>query len=72
MKMETLKVNGAEKQFPAGQLPTTIAELLRQLGINEATVVAEVDGRVVARKEFAQTQICDGQSIELVRFMGGG
>ena len=70
--METLRVNGVEKQFPPGQLPTTIAELLKQLGINEATVVAEVDGRVIARKEFAQTRLCDGQSIELVRFMGGG
>ena len=70
--METLKVNGVEKQFPAGQLPATIAELLKQLGINEAAVVAEVDGRVVVRKKFAKTRLCDGQSIELVRFMGGG
>jgi thiamine biosynthesis protein ThiS len=72
MRMETLKVNGVEKQFPAGQLPATIAELLRQFGINEAAVVAEVDGRVVARKQFAQTRLYAGQSIELVRFMGGG
>jgi len=72
IKMETLKVNGVEKQFPAGQLPATVAELLKQLGINEATVVAEVDGRVVARKKFAQTRLYDGQTIELVRFMGGG
>ena len=70
--METLKVNGVEKQFPAGQLPATIAELLKQLGIKEATVAAEVDGRVVARKKFAQARLCDGQTIELVRFMGGG
>jgi thiamine biosynthesis protein ThiS len=70
--METLKVNGVEKQFPAGQLPGTIAELLRHLGINEAAVVAEVDGRVVARKQFAQTRLYDGQCVELVRFMGGG
>ena len=70
--METLKVNGVEKQFPAGRLPPTIAELLKHLGINEAAVVAEVDGRVVARKKFAETRLCDGQSIELVRFMGGG
>jgi sulfur carrier protein len=70
--METLKVNGVEKQFPAGQLPTTVAELLKQLGINEVTVVAEVDGQIIDRKKFAQTQLHDGQSIELVRFMGGG
>jgi thiamine biosynthesis protein ThiS len=70
--MEVLKINGVEKQFPAGQLPSTVAELLKQLGIEAATVVAEVDGQIVEYKKFARTQLCSGQSIELVRFMGGG
>jgi thiamine biosynthesis protein ThiS len=69
--MKTLKINGVEKQFPTG-LPATIAELLEQLEINEATVVAEIDGWIVERKKFAETRLCSGQSIELVRFVGGG
>jgi sulfur carrier protein len=69
--METLKINGVEKQFPAG-LPQTLANLLKQLDINEATVVAEIDGQIIERQNFAQTQVSNGQSIELIRFAGGG
>ena len=70
--MQALKINGVEKQFPGGQLPSTIADLLEQLGIKAATVVAEVDGQIVERNKFAQTKLRNDQSIELVRFVGGG
>ena len=69
--MGTLRINGVEKQFSGG-VPKTLAELLGQLDINEATVVAEIDGQIVAKENFAQTQLSSGQSIELVRFVGGG
>ena len=70
--MEILKINGIEKQFPAGQQPATVAELLEQLDVKSATVVAEIDGQIVERKKFAETKLRNGQSIELVRFIGGG
>ena len=70
--MDAIKINGVEKQFPPGQLPSTVAELLEQLNIKAATIVAEVDGRIVERKQFEQTNLRNGQSIELVRFVGGG
>lgn len=70
--MEVLKINGVEKQFPAGQLPSTVAELVELLGVEAATVVAEVDGQIVESKKFAQTQLYSGQTIELVRFVAGG
>jgi sulfur carrier protein len=69
--METLKINGSDRQFADG-LPQTLTELLEQLGINQATVVAEIDGRIVERRNFAQTQLSNGQTVELVRFVGGG
>ncbi|OHB78805.1 MAG: thiamine biosynthesis protein ThiS [Planctomycetes bacterium RBG_16_55_9] len=69
--MQKLRINGAEQQFPAG-VPRTLTELLEQLNINQATVVAEIDGRIVQRQDFPQTQLSCGQSIELVRFVGGG
>ena len=70
--MKVLKINGTEKQFPAGQLPATVADLLKQLNIEAATVVAEIDGKIIERDKFAQTPIHKGQSIELVRFVPGG
>jgi sulfur carrier protein len=70
-RMETLKINGVQRQFPAS-IPQTLTGLLKELGINEATVVAEINGRIIERQDFTQTQISNGQSIELIRFAGGG
>ncbi|MHC4655858.1 MAG: sulfur carrier protein ThiS [Planctomycetota bacterium] len=70
--MEVLKINGVDRQFPDGQLPSTVAKLLEQLGVKPATVVAEIDGRIIESKNFAQTKLYNGQRIELVRFVGGG
>jgi thiamine biosynthesis protein ThiS len=69
--VETLKVNGAEKEFPDG-LPATVAELMKVLGVNAATVVAEIEGQIIQREMFAETKLQSGQSVELVRFVGGG
>ncbi|RKY04104.1 MAG: thiamine biosynthesis protein ThiS [Planctomycetota bacterium] len=67
----TLKINGTEKTFDQG-LPSTLTELLAQLEINAATVVAEINGDIVERKNFAQTELKDQMAIELIRFVGGG
>ena len=69
---EVLTVNGKERRFPDGPLPQDLRQLLERMGVNEATVVAEVDGRIVERKNFAATKLSPGQSVELIRFVGGG
>ena len=69
--MEILTINGSDREFPGG-LPQTLTELLDQLGINQATVVAEIDGKIVERGNFANTQLSNNQTVELVRFVGGG
>ena len=70
-RMETLRINGVEKQFSDG-LPQTLTELLKELNINAATVVGEIDGKIIAKEDFAKAALSSGQSIELVRFVGGG
>jgi thiamine biosynthesis protein ThiS len=70
--MENLKVNGIEREFPAGQFPAMLEELLKILAVDAATVVAEIDGQIIERKDFAGTKLQKGQSIELVRFVPGG
>ena len=69
--MTMLRINGTDRQFPGG-IPKTLTELLDHLGINQATVVAEIDGKIVERQNFTQTQLSSGQAVELVRFVGGG
>jgi len=70
--MKVLTINGVDRQFPEGHLPSTVAELLEQLGVEATTVVVEIDGIIIERENFTQTQLRNGQSIELVRFVGGG
>lgn len=69
--METLTINGIEKEFLDG-LPCSLADLLGQMKIESATIVAEIDGQIVDRNKFSQIKITSGQTIELIRFMGGG
>ena len=66
-----VRINGQDKTFEQG-LPATLSKLLEKMDIDAATVVAEVDGRIVERRDFSQTEITEGQSIELIRFVGGG
>ena len=70
--MKALKVNGVERQFAPDEMPGTLSALLSVLGVGPATVVAEVDGRIVRREEFDRTLLKDGQQIELIKLMGGG
>ena len=70
--MSELTINGSQREFSDGQMPSTLAELLDVLDINHATVVAELEGQIVERKNFGRTQLAGGESIELIRFVGGG
>ena len=71
LRMEILKINGVEKRFPNG-LPQTLTELLEELHIDAATVVAEIDGKIIAKENFSKTPLAYDQNIELIRFVGGG
>jgi thiamine biosynthesis protein ThiS len=70
--MGSLKINGKEEIFPDNKMPATIADLLRHLGVDSTTVVAELNGQIIERKNFSTTPLLAGQAIELVRFVPGG
>ncbi len=70
--MGLLKINGKEQIFPDNKMPATVADLLQQLGVDSTTVVAELDGQIIERKNFSATPLSTGQTIELVRFVPGG
>jgi sulfur carrier protein len=70
--MDTLKINGQNYSYEDKSMPKTITDLLLSMGIDSAAVVAELDGQVVERTNFSKTQLQNGQTIELVRFVPGG
>jgi thiamine biosynthesis protein ThiS len=67
--MPNLTVNGQPR--PVEQLPT-VTQLVRQLGLAGKPVAVEVNRRLVPRKQHEQTQLKEGDVVEIVTLVGGG
>lgn len=52
--------------------PLTVADLLEQLGINPRSVVVERNLEIVARNVINEMFVRDGDTIEIIRIVGGG
>ena len=63
-----VKVNGEPKDI-AGK---TIAEYLATTNYDVKRIAVERNGDIVPKAQYAETVLCDGDSIEVVSFVGGG
>ena len=63
-----IKING-ETVDAEGK---SIAEYLTESGYDSKRVAVERNGEVVPKAEYATTCFCDGDSVEVVSFVGGG
>ncbi len=62
-------VNGTTRKLPGA---TSIADLLKELGVpSEGTAVA-LNGSVVPRKEHGTAILADGDVVEVIRAVAGG
>ena len=64
-----LTVNGAEKTVPEG---ITLAQLVRELGLEKNPIAIEVNRRVVPRDRHGETRLAEGDRLEIVTLVGGG
>jgi len=64
-----VQVNGEQRTFPAG---ITLTGLLAALQLDPRAVVVEHNRRIVRREGLAAATVGEGDSIELVHFVGGG
>jgi thiamine biosynthesis protein ThiS len=62
-------INGEPRQVPA---PATLLDLLAHLGLDPRTVVVELNREIVRRPRLGETPVTEGDTIELVHFVGGG
>lgn len=62
-------VNGDDRQVPN---PATLLTLLDHLGLDPRTVVVELNREIVRRPSLGATSLSEGDSVELVHFVGGG
>jgi sulfur carrier protein len=68
-ELVTLQVNGEPRQCsPQTRLP----DLLEQLGMNPRLVAVEYNGEILHRQFWAETQIQEGDRLEIVTIVGGG
>ena len=49
-----------------------VSELLVVLNVDVANLVVELNEELVPPEKYAATILCEGDRIELVRFVGGG
>jgi sulfur carrier protein len=62
-------VNGDSRTIASG---TTVAGLLAELGLAGRPVAVERNREIVPRVRHPETELADGDRLELVTFVGGG
>ena len=69
--MQTLAVtvNGERREAPAG---ATVLSLLESLGLDPTHVVVERNGEILRREDFPSTPLAEDDTLEIIRFVGGG
>ena len=64
-----LQINGEEKDIADG---LNLASLLEELQIRPARVVVERNREIVPRDSYGTILLAEGDTLEIVHFVGGG
>jgi len=64
-----IQINGKDSEVAAD---ISVAQLLEHLEIRPGRVVVELNAEVVSRDALGDTQLKDGDEVEIVHFVGGG
>lgn len=63
-----VKINGTEFDISG----KTVAEYLAATEYNPMRIAVERNGEIVPKAHYAETILQDGDSVEIVNFVGGG
>ena len=64
-----ITLNGRAKRVP---VHWSVSDLIASLELQDRLVVVERTGEIVARADFASTLVIEGDTLEIVHFVGGG
>jgi sulfur carrier protein len=64
-----IRLNGKDRDVQRGH---TVRTLLEALELHPRMVVVELNRDILARDRYADVSVVEGDSIELVHFVGGG
>lgn len=65
----TITVNGETRSIRDGM---TVSDLLDDLGLHPRLIVVEYNREILDRARYSETEVCAGDALELVHFVGGG
>ena len=63
-----IKINGERKVLDTENL----IDVIRDSNLDPTRVAVELNGKIVPRADFRSTILKDGDSLEIVHFVGGG
>lgn len=63
-----IRINGEAAEV----IGMTITEYLETKGYRAEVVAVELNGEIISREAFGAVRFADGDSAEIVRFVGGG
>jgi sulfur carrier protein len=64
-----IKVNGQESEVSK---ELSIQELISARGLFKSTVIVELNGAIIHRESWANTQIKSDDCLEIIHILGGG
>ena len=62
-------MNGKDREVPSG---LSVHELVESFDLNPLLIVVELNREILSRDQFGEVVVADGDSVELVHFVGGG
>lgn len=65
----SITINGESRKAKAGQ---SIAELCADMGLNPEKLAVEHNLEIVPRSTLGDVQLHEGDTLEIVHFVGGG
>ena len=67
--MITINVNGEQRTVAQGR---SVEDLLGELGLHPRLIVVEHNREILGRERYGEVEVREGDTLELVHFVGGG
>jgi thiamine biosynthesis protein ThiS len=65
-----IQINGEDHEFALPSL--SVSELIDELSLTPQRIAIEINRELVSRGAWEQTNLHDGDRVEIVHFVGGG
>ena len=64
-----IQINGTTHRVQQG---TTVSTLIQILALTDRKIAVEVNKEIVPQSQHQQTQLCEGDRVEIIEAIGGG